>query len=316
MKKLFLISGVAAMVFGLAACKGNGSDKDLKTFGDSLSYYMGQQIGLGLNQQISSFPEEEQAKIKPDAFLLGLKTVLESDTANDSYLQGLGFGLQMMQQISGYEKAGVEFDRDMFFEQLKKGFKADTVDVVALDLANIKMQSLGEKAMNQMMAYQMAERQRIMEEQNKKFEANKKAGKEYIEAQMKADKDIKQTESGLAYKVTKMGTGTVAVSGSKVKVKYTGKLIDGKEFDSSKGQPVEFNTRGVVPGFSEALTTFPVGSVVTIYVPENLGYGQQGSGKIEPGSTIVFDLEICEVEAPADKAAKKEVLDSVANAKQ
>lgn len=309
MKKLFLISGVAAMVLGLTACEGKGGQNAPKTFADSLSYYMGQQTGLSLNQQVSHFPKEEQDKIDRDAFLLGLKTVLQADTANESYLQGLGFGLQMMQQISTYEKSGLGIDRDVFFNQLKNGFKADTVDVAALDNANVMMQSLGERAMNHVMAYQMAERQRVMEEANKKFEANKKKGEEFIKDVVAKDKSIKVTESGLAYKIVKMGNGAIAKDGDRVPVIYTGKLIDGTEFDSSKGEVVPFPVNGVIPGFKEALTTLPAGTKVVLYIPEDLGYGQQGSGNIEPGSTLVFDLEIMEeqapAEAPADSVAKK-----------
>lgn len=81
----------------------------------------------------------------------------------------------------------------------------------------------------------------------------------------------------------------------------------GTEFDSSKGQPVEFRTNGVIPGFAEALTTFPAGTKVILYIPENLGYGQQGTPNIAPGSTLVFDMEIGEAvapEAPKAEAAK------------
>lgn len=297
MKKLFLISGVAAVALGLVACTGKGGDP--KDYNDSLSYYLGEVQGLSLNQNIQRMPKAEQEKVNKDAFLLGLKTALDADTSQSDYLTGLQMGAQMMNQVLQMEKAGVKFNRAMFLAEFTKAFKADTVDQVEMVAANDKMGPLYEKAMNMM----MAERNRQMMAQQaaaeKKYEENVKAGKEFVDKKIAADKDIKVTESGLAYKVTKMGTGAVAKDGETVKVKYTGKTIDGKEFDSSKGEEVSFPTKGVIPGFAEALTTLPAGTVVTLYIPENIGYGRQGTGDIEPGSTLVFDVTIGEVEAPA-----------------
>ena len=105
-----------------------------------------------------------------------------------------------------------------------------------------------------------------------------------------------------------------------VKVIYTGRLIDGTEFDSSKGQPAAFRADRVVPGFSEALTTLPAGTKATLYIPENLGYGQQNAGSIEPGSTLVFDIEIVEVtpqeEVAAQNAAQRAAFEAKAKKDQ
>ena len=130
------------------------------------------------------------------------------------------------------------------------------------------------------------------------------AGKAFIDSLKAADKDVKVSESGLAYKVITMGNGAVAKEADKVSVVYTGKLIDGSEFDSSKGEAVKFSPRQVVAGFGEALTTFPVGTKVILYIPENLGYGKRASGKIAPGSTLVFDLEIKDIEVKKEESAE------------
>ena len=304
----------------MTSCLGGGSEP--KDFSDSLAYFSGIEIGDNLNQNFKNMPEEYRKDFDRDQFLMGLKTVLNGDTAKkaDAYYQGLGFGLQLMQQIRMYEKAGIDYNRDLFYEQFKKAFKADSVDIVMADSVRSVLMPLSERAQNILMNYQMKEQQRMQEEAQKKFEENKKAGAAYVQKQLKADKNIVKTASGLAYKVTKKGTGAVAKKEDNVKVIYTGRLIDGTEFDSSKGQPAAFRADRVVPGFSEALTTLPAGTKATLYIPENLGYGQQNAGSIEPGSTLVFDIEIVEVtpqeEVAAQNAAQRAAFEAKAKKDQ
>ena len=76
--------------------------------------------------------------------------------------------------------------------------------------------------------------------------ANKNAGEAYIAEQMKKDPSLKKTESGLVYKVIAEGEGVTIKASDRVKVKYTGKHIDGKEFDTSGDEPRVFSPSGVV----------------------------------------------------------------------
>ncbi|MBO9570983.1 MAG: FKBP-type peptidyl-prolyl cis-trans isomerase [Chitinophagaceae bacterium] len=104
--------------------------------------------------------------------------------------------------------------------------------------------------------------------------------------------------SGLQYKVITEGTGPKPGPSDKVKVHYHGKLRTGKVFDSSveRGQPIELSVNGVIPGWTEALQLMPVGSKWTLYIPSDLGYGDNGAGAdIKPGSALVFDVELLEI---------------------
>ena len=106
------------------------------------------------------------------------------------------------------------------------------------------------------------------------------------------------TPSGLQYEVVKMGTGPKPAIGSTVKVHYTGKLIDGTEFDSSvkRNEPAQFPVSGVIPGWTEALQLMPAGSKFILYIPENLAYGARGAGEtIKPFSTLIFEVELLEI---------------------
>jgi FKBP-type peptidyl-prolyl cis-trans isomerase len=87
-----------------------------------------------------------------------------------------------------------------------------------------------------------------------------------------------------------------------VKVHYTGKLLDGKVFDSSvtRGEPVEFPLNQVIPGWTEGLQLIGKGGKVKLHIPSELGYGAQGSqGAIPPFATLVFDVELIDIKAPA-----------------
>jgi hypothetical protein len=85
-----------------------------------------------------------------------------------------------------------------------------------------------------------------------------------------------------------------------VNVNYRGTLIDGKEFDSNakRGKPQRFPVRGVVPGFSAALEMMPVGSKWELYIPSTLGYADNARPGIEPGSTLIFEVELVSIEPP------------------
>jgi FKBP-type peptidyl-prolyl cis-trans isomerase len=105
-------------------------------------------------------------------------------------------------------------------------------------------------------------------------------------------------ESGLQYKVEKMGEGDKPALEDRVKVHYTGKLLNGEVFDSSmeRGEPAVFGLRGVIKGWTEILQLMPVGSKWTVYIPSDLAYGERGGGDKIPGnSTLIFDIELLEI---------------------
>jgi FKBP-type peptidyl-prolyl cis-trans isomerase len=107
------------------------------------------------------------------------------------------------------------------------------------------------------------------------------------------------TASGLQYVDTVVGAGAQPGPTSQVTVHYTGKLAaNGRVFDSSveRGQPASFRMNGVIPGFSEGLSTMKVGGKRTIYIPAALGYGAAGYPPvIPPNADLVFEVELLAV---------------------
>ena len=131
-----------------------------------------------------------------------------------------------------------------------------------------------------------------------KASGNKKIGEDFLAAN-KQKPGVVTTPSGLQYIVLKEGTGPKPALTDKVKCHYHGTLIDGKVFDSSvdRGQPIDLTVNGVIPGWTEALQMMAVGSKWKLFVPSNLAYGDQQMGPlIAPGSTLIFDVELLDID--------------------
>ncbi len=122
-------------------------------------------------------------------------------------------------------------------------------------------------------------------------------GQKYLDENRERE-GVNSTESGLQFRVITQGEGAIPARKDRVRVHYTGKLIDGTVFDSSvmRGEPAEFPVSGVIPGWIEALTLMPVGSKWELTIPQNLAYGERGAGaSIPPFSTLIFEVELLEI---------------------
>ncbi|HEY9232052.1 MAG TPA: FKBP-type peptidyl-prolyl cis-trans isomerase [Blastocatellia bacterium] len=104
------------------------------------------------------------------------------------------------------------------------------------------------------------------------------------------------TASGLKYVDEVVGTGDKPRLGKSVTVHYTGWLENGTKFESSvdRGQPYTFQigTRSVIAGWDEGILSMHVGGKRKLIIPPDLGYGAQGSGKIPPNATLIFEIEL------------------------
>ncbi len=141
-------------------------------------------------------------------------------------------------------------------------------------------------------------------------EKNRKAGQEFMTNIKKNDADIKTTSTGLSYKILAEGDKKIKASDEDtVEIFYTGKLIDGKVFDESKHKdPISFPLNGVVPGIKEGLQLIGQGGKITLYIPDNLAYGEYDIPSIPAGSLLVFDVELVKViktEKPVADAGNK-----------
>ncbi len=148
-------------------------------------------------------------------------------------------------------------------------------------------------------------RREVLKKQQEEAQAKRaeqaKIDQKLIEEYVKNNNlDVKCLQSGLAYYITEEGTGTQVVNGSTATVHYTGKLLDGTKFDSSKDRnqpfPVQVGANRVIQGWEEGLTLFREGSKGTLIIPSGMGYGERSAGAvIKPNSVLVFDIEVLDV---------------------
>ena len=156
---------------------------------------------------------------------------------------------------------------------------------------------------------------KMMEYLRARAEANvaKEAEKAEAEAaeywkELEKKENIIKTPSGLAYEIIEKGFGAMPGENSEVIVNYEGKLINGNVFDSSikRGEPAQFNLSKVIPGFREGLQKIAKGGKARLYIPAKLGYGNQPVPGIPINSTLIFEVEMIDVDpqaaAPAPSA--------------
>ncbi|MBQ8441839.1 MAG: FKBP-type peptidyl-prolyl cis-trans isomerase, partial [Bacteroides sp.] len=202
-------------------------------------------------------------------------------------------GIQIGQQISG----------EMFDNISRQLFGNDSTQTLSKDnflagfFAALKNGAIVtmEDAQTYVREHSEAIKAKVLEE---KYGENKAAGEKFLLENTKKE-GVKTTASGLQYKIIKEGKGEIPTKESTVKVNYKGTLIDGTEFDSSykRNAPATFRADQVIKGWTEALTMMPVGSKWELYIPQELAYGaRETGGQIKPFSTLIFEVELLEIE--------------------
>ncbi|NJN77919.1 MAG: hypothetical protein HC803_05955 [Saprospiraceae bacterium] len=127
-----------------------------------------------------------------------------------------------------------------------------------------------------------------------------------------ADNNIEATKlkSGIWYVTTQEGEGENPSVKANVTAHYSGRLLDGKKFDSSydRGQPFTTTLDRVILGWKEAIPTLKKGGKATFYIPSALAYGEGGSGaNIPPNSVLIFDIELVDFQEPMSPEAQAAV---------
>ena len=161
--------------------------------------------------------------------------------------------------------------------------KARTEDLEA-------MMNIYEKAREYMQTY-------FVQASAKEAKKNKEEGEKFL-AENKTKSGVITTESGLQYQVITEGTGAKPTEKDRVKVHYTGTLLDGTKFDSSvdRGEPAEFGVNQVIKGWTEGLQLMPVGSKYIFWIPSELAYGERAAGpEIKPNSVLKFEVELLDI---------------------
>lgn len=215
---------------------------------------------------------------KPAADPKALKT-------DSSYYLGWSSGRQFAEH--GFTKEDI--DTESFVKGLLGAFEPNS-DIDAEKFKNT-LQAVGDL---------------LQEREKQKAAANLEAGKKFFDENGRRE-GVVTTKSGLQYEIIAKGGEVKYVApkeGDETRkqflVNYKGSFIDGTQFDTSvEGEPAVMSLE-VIDGIKEALTTMPVGAKWKVFVPANLGYGEERNGDIAPNSSLIFELELVKIEdAPA-----------------
>jgi len=203
--------------------------------------------------------------------------ILKTQKEKISYAVGVEMAKSIKQQ-------GIDLDVDVLLKAVKDILSAQNLLLTDEDIR---------KTMASMRAELKQKRMQSMRVRTKDAEENRKEGETFL-AENKTKEGVVTLPSGLQYKIMKAGDGKKPTDTDTVECHYRGTLINGTEFDSSykRGQPATFKVTGVIPGWIEALKLMPVGSKWQLFIPPQLAYGAQGSGRIGPNATLIFEVEL------------------------
>jgi FKBP-type peptidyl-prolyl cis-trans isomerase FkpA len=211
--------------------------------------------------------------------------VLENDAQKQSYALGASMGMFVTNRFEQQENLNIPTD----LAALRAGFQDGLNENQQMTMEDIQF-------------YTQASDDALRAAQTLKAEQDAaaaiEAGKAFL-AENATKEGVTVTESGLQYEVVEAADGPSPVATDTVTVHYRGTLIDGTEFDSSysRGEPTSFPLNRVISGWTEGLQLMQVGSKYRFYVPSELAYGQRGQGAITPNSTLIFDVELLEIQS-------------------
>ena len=134
---------------------------------------------------------------------------------------------------------------------------------------------------------------------------NQQKGQKFLESNGKKE-GVVTTESGLQYKIIEAGNDVKPGPKDTVWVRYKGSLLDGTVFDevAEDADPIRLTLNRVVPGWTEGLQLIGEGGKIDLYLPAELGYGEQGNQSIPGNSTLIFNVELTKVGKVADVVAE------------
>ena len=210
-----------------------------------------------------------------DSSKIQKKSISTLSTFKDSTSYSLGADLG-----DNLKRQNVEIDFDVFMAGLMDGMETGMV-------------KLDQKQRRTVMANLQ---KHIRNKSKLEAEDNLKAAEKFLN-ENKTNQGIKETPSGLQYRVIKEGTGQSPTKDDKVKVHYVGKLLNGSEFDNSldRGEPTEFGLNQVIKGWTEGLQLMNPGAKYEFFIHPRMAYGARPRPQIPGNSLLIFEVELIEI---------------------
>lgn len=286
MKRLFyLVAMCLLMSVNMMSCGPKSPFPGYKPTGTGL-YYKQIVAGTGPQLQMNDVIRVRLAYYLGDSLLFTTNNLSETayDQVRESVFQGdLYEGFRMMHVG---DSMSFMINSDSTF---RKQFRAPILPEFVSPDVFLRWEVVVDEAMTQEAFNQMK-----MEE----AAAHQKQAEDLFAAYLAENSITAQPqESGLVYVCTKKGKGPKPGYKQMVKVHYTGKLLDGRVFDSSveRGEPIEFQlgVGQVIPGWDEGIALMSKGEKGILYIPYNLAYGARQAGElITPYSNLIFEVEL------------------------
>lgn len=255
-----------------------GKQVQVVTATDTLSFAAGSSMTNGLMNYLKQQYDVDEAQM--DAFVKGIEDAFAKGDKDDERAYAVGATVAHMIRAKMYPGINKEFDDKINPDLFVQGF----ISAVLNDTT--------------VMTHKAADkyyRAKVDEKKKAAIDATRKAGEAFL-AENATKEGVITTPSGLQYKILKQGEGDIPALIDEVEVIYEGRLIDGTVFDATsqhKGQKTDkFRADRVIKGWTEALTMMPAGSKWQLYIPNDLAYGDRAAGKIQPGSALIFDIEL------------------------
>ena len=276
-----VFSLTAFVIVSLFSCTAQTPKANLKTDIDSLSYAYGVSVTQGLDDYLLQMGIEGSLR---DEFFKGFNegiAVNKKDKKTSARMEGYTVGMRVSNDfLTGINGTlfGADSTRSLNKSQYLAGFLAAVQDKDLL----IEREDVEMFIQTRSSALQAKVNEKLITENQAFLDANRNK------------EGVISLPSGLQYKVIKEGDGSKPVAESVVKANYKGMDINGDVFDEGEG--VDFPLNRVIPGWTEGLQLMPVGSIYTLYLPYELGYGEMGSPPhVQPYATLIFEVELLEI---------------------
>lgn len=310
MKKITLFAAAALVAAAMASCGKSTPKADMKNDVDSLSYAIGMSQSNGIKDYLAGNLGVDTAYI--DEFIKGLNEGANAgdDKKKAAYYAGIQIGQQLSNQLVrgvNHELFGEDSTKTISLKNFMAGFVSGTTGKKGL-MTMEQAQTVAQSKMQAIKDREMEKSYGAYKKQNEAYvvKYGKQAGVQKLTVKDKSGKP----QGNIYYKVLTETKGEVPTISSSVKVLYEGKTIDGKVFDSNfnSNKPTSFTVNQIIPGFTEALTHMPVGSVWEVVIPQNLAYGShETGGAIKPFSTLVFKIKLVEIEKGEAQPAQQQL---------
>lgn len=218
--------------------------------------------------------------LKPSLLLIGALSFsgmasasLSTTEQKASYTIGHDLANNLTQQ-------GLEIDIDAFLLGLEDQLKSRTLKLSEDEMVDAIRQFTESLELKQNKQLQLAADENLSKGQAFLAENKKKPG-------------IITLDSGLQYRVVEQGKGATPSEKDVIIAHYSGRLIDGTEFDSSynRGTPIQFELGGVIAGWQQAIKLMQPGAKWEVFIPSELAYGLRGAGDaVGPNEVLIFDI--------------------------